>query len=157
MKRGIMVAALAAIGLFAVPSAPAVASVSVPFHGVDRGHFTIPGDCPGGALVVIGGSGTASALGRYAFTSVECFDPGTGTFAGTPTFIAANGDTLTGSYSGTVAGTDDPNVITYDEELTIASGTGRFASTTGAAHVHGVANLATGEYTQWLSGSLSRS
>lgn len=156
MKRGIVVAALGAIGLFAVPSAPAVAGVSVPFQGMDRGHFTIPAGCPGGAQVVIGGSGTASAVGRYGFTSVECFDPGTGTFAGTPTFIATNGDTLTGSYTGTVAGTDDPDVITYDEELTITAGTGRFAGMTGSAHVHGVANLATGGYTQWLSGSLSR-
>ena len=154
-RRSIAVAALAVIGL-AIPTGPAGATDAVPFRGMDRGHFTIPGECAGGAQVVIGGVGTATHLGRYGFSSVECFNPDTGAFAGTPTFQASDGSTLTGSYAGTVGATDNPDVITYDEELTITGGTGRFAGATGSLDVHGVANLATGAYSQWLAGTISR-
>lgn len=155
-RKTIAIAGLIASAWLAVASGPALAADTVPFRGMDRGGFTIPGECAGGAQVVIGGVGSATHLGRYGFTAVECFNPGTGAFAGTPTFLAANGDTLTGTYVGTVAGTDDPDVITYDEELTITGGTGRFAGATGTVHVNGVANLATGAYAQWLSGRISR-
>jgi hypothetical protein len=157
MKGRIAIALVVAVGLLVVSSGSALASQTVPFRGMDRGGFTIPGECADGAQVVIGGVGTATGLGRYGFTSVECFNPDTGAFAGTPTFIGADGDTLTGSYEGTVGGTDDPNVITYDEELTITGGTGRFADATGALDVHGIANLATGEYVQWLRGTITKS
>jgi hypothetical protein len=153
-RRRVATAALVAMGWLAVQSGPVLAA-TVPFHGMDRGEFMIPGDCAGGVQVVIEGVGTATQLGRHGFTSVECFNPGTGSFAGAPRFTAANGDTLTGSYAGTVAGTDDPNVITYQEELAITGGTGRFIGATGTVHVDGIANLATGDYSQWLAGTIS--
>jgi hypothetical protein len=52
--------------------------------------------------------------------------------------------------------TDDPDVITYEEDLVITGGTGRFAGANDQLHVSGVANLATGEYSQTLSGNVSK-
>lgn len=144
-----------AFGLAGLAPQPALAAAQVPFKGSDRGVFTVPGPCDGGLQVLISGVGNATHLGRYVYASTECFDPATGAFAGTPTLTAANGDTIVGSYSGQVFPTDDPNVITYEEELVITGGTGRFAGASGQVHGSGVANLATGEYSQTLSGTVS--
>jgi hypothetical protein len=65
---------------------------------------------------------------------------------------ATNGDTLVGSYAGTVAGTSNPNVATYDQHAVITRGTGRFARARGEFNVEGRANLKTGAYSQKLSG-----
>jgi len=134
----------------------ALAGSQVPFKGSDVGHFEIPGLCQdGSARVVIGGTGTATHLGRYTYAANECFDPATGSFAGIHTFTAANGDRLFGSYAGQVTPTDDPDVASYQEQLLITGGTGRFAGATGVLEANGLANLATGAYSQTLSGSLS--
>jgi len=61
-----------------------------------------------------------------------------------------------GTYEGQVSGTADPNVITYQEELELSGGTGRFAGATGTLQVAGVANLSTFEYGQILTGTVSR-
>lgn len=134
----------------------AKAGTNLPFEGSDIGTFGVPGPCEDGSLnVVIEGEGTATHLGRYLYTADECFDPGTGTFSGDPTFSAANGDQLWGSYKGQVAPTSDPNVITYIETLTITGGSGRFSGAVGILEVVGLANLATGDYSQDLSGWIS--
>lgn len=134
----------------------ALGADQVPFKGSDAGGFDLPGSCPDGRLeVVISGTGRATQLGAYTYTANECFDPLSGNFTGTPTLTAANGDTIVGTYAGQVFATPDPDVITYEEELAITSGTGRFAGATGTLHVSGVANLATLEYAQTLIGTVS--
>lgn len=154
MRRAPLALAALVLWLAGLP-AGALASAQVPFKGWDAGHFEVPGACATGVQVVIGGSGVATHLGRYSYTAIECFDPVGGGFAGSPTFIAANGDRINGTYVGTVGPTSDPDVIRYDEVITIAGGTGRFAAATGELHVEGWANLATGEYRQLLTGSVS--
>lgn len=135
---------------------PALGAEQVPFRGSDVGGFDLPGSCSDGSLeVVIAGTGRATQLGAYAYTANECFDPLSGTFAGAPTLTAANGDMIVGTYAGQVFATTDPNVITYEEELVISGGTGRFAEATGTLHVTGLANLATLEYSQTLIGTVS--
>jgi hypothetical protein len=149
-------AALISGWMLAVP-APAFAAGQVPFKGSDAGHFDVPGSCEGDGLqVVIEGAGHATHLGRYAYAANECFHPSTAAFTGTPTFTAPNGDTMLGHYRGQVFPTDDPDVITYEEDLAITGGTGRFAGVNEQLHVNGVANLATGEYNQTLSGNVSK-
>jgi hypothetical protein len=130
----------------------------VPFKGSDEGGFQLPGACAGGSLeeVVIGGTGRATQLGAYTYSATECFDAVSGAFAGSATLTAANGDAMTGTYQGQVSGTDDPNVIAYEEELELTGGTGRFAGATGTLQVAGVANLLTLEYGQTLTGTVSR-
>jgi hypothetical protein len=130
----------------------------VPFKGSDEGGFQLPGACAGGSLaeVVIDGTGRATQLGAYTYSATECFDAVSGAFAGSATLTAANGDAMTGTYQGQVSGTDDPNVIAYEEELELTGGTGRFAGATGTLQVAGVANLLTLEYGQTLTGTVSR-
>ena len=130
----------------------------VPFKGSDQGGFQLPGACPGGNLerVVINGTGHATQLGAYAYAATECFDPVSGAFSGSSTLTAANGDALTGTYEGQVSVTADPNVIAYEEELEVTGGTGRFAGATGTLQVAGLASLLTLEYSQTMTGTLSR-
>jgi hypothetical protein len=137
---------------------PAFGAENVPFKGSDRGGFELPGACAGGTLeeVVIGGTGRATQLGAYTYTATECFDAASGAFAGSATLTAANGDAMTGTYQGQVSGTDDPNVIAYEEELELTGGTGRFAGAAGTLQVAGVANLLTLKYSQTLTGTVSR-
>lgn len=131
---------------------------NVPFKGSDQGGFQLPGACAGGGLeeVEIAGTGRATQLGAYTYTATECFDAVSGAFAGSATLTAANGDAITGTYQGQVSGTADPDVITYQEELELTGGTGRFAGATGTLQVAGVANLLTLEYGQTLTGTVSR-
>jgi len=119
------------------------------------GGFVLPGACAGGVAVDIDGAGTATHVGRYEYSALECFNLGAGTFAGAATITAADGATLSGHYAGTVAGTAGPNVITYAEDFVIDGGTGRFAGASGHLTVDGLADLATGAHSQTLSGSLA--
>jgi hypothetical protein len=156
MKRFLRVAGLLGVLAALVMPMRALAGAQLPFKGADSGVFTVPGGCDSGVQVVITGSGSATYLGRYTYSSTECFNPDTGSFTGVPTLTAANGDTLTGTYSGQVFPTPDPNVIEYEEVLVVTAGTGRFAGAHGEFEVVGVANLSTGEYAQTMSGTLSR-
>ena len=153
LTRGML--AIAMIVAVAFP-AGALAAKDVPLRGWDAGHFEVPGPCAGGVQVVIGGAGNAAHMGRYVYTAVECFDPIAGTFAGLATMIAADGSRLAGAYTGRVAATDDLDVITYDELLTITGGSDRFAEAAGQVHIIGWANLVTGAYGQTLDGRVTR-
>jgi hypothetical protein len=131
------------------------AATAVPFRGWDVGGFVFPGDCAGAVAVDIDGAGWANHVGRYQYSSLECFNPDAGAYAGAGTITAADGSTLNGHYAGTVGGTADPNVASYTEDFVIDGGTGRFAGASGHSAVDGLANLATGAYTQRLAGSLT--
>jgi hypothetical protein len=150
-RAGLLLVVLAALAL----PLRALADAQVPYQGSDSGGFAVPGTCGAGLQVVIAGSGNATHLGRYAYNAIECFNPATGAFAGSPTLTVANGDTLVGTYSGQVFPTADPNVITYEEVLVVTGGTGHFAGASGEFEVSGLANLATGEYSQTMAGTLS--
>ena len=154
-RRPILAVAGLALALGGIAPIDVGATTSVPFRGWDVGGFVLPGACAGGVTVDIDGAGRATHLGRYEYSALECFNPDAGTFAGTATITAADGATLSGHYAGTVAGTADPNVISYSENLVIDDGTGRFAGASGHLTVDGLANLATGAYSQTLSGSLT--
>jgi len=133
----------------------AVANNGKPLRGSDRGTFTL-GECSPGVLnVLIGGTGHASLVGRYDYTADECFNPTTGTYGGTFIIVAANGDRLVGTYSGNVSGTSDPDVAAYHQHMVVSAGTGRFDGVSGELEVEGLANLATGVYTQSLDGAVS--
>ena len=94
---------LVAVAALAMPVG-ALAGAQVPLKGSDRGSFTLTADgCgPGVFAVVVDDAGTATHLGAYAYHSSECFNGATGAFSGVFTMTAANGDTLSGTYAGTV-------------------------------------------------------
>ena len=68
----------------------------------------------------------------------------------------ANGDKVFGTYAGQALPTEDPNVVSYEDPGVITGGTGRFADAGGSMTTGGLANLATGEYSGTIAGSVSR-
>lgn len=140
---------------FALP-AQASAGSQVPLKGSDSGSFTLTanGCGPGVFAVVVDDAGQATLLGAYTYHSNECFNGATGQFSGTFTMTAANGDTISGTYAGSVVSVVG-DVGFYEQDNVITGGTGRFAGASGGFHLSGIANLATLESSQRLSGTVS--
>lgn len=150
-RASVLLVALAALAVVGQ-----VAGAGAAFDGGDRGHFTVTGKVCGPratwARVDIRGTGTTTRIGKYGYSALECFD-GKLNYAGVFWMRAADGDTISGSYAGTVAGTSDPNIATYKQHAVITGGTGRFEGASGKFEVDGRANLKTGAYSQRLSGA----
>src|SRR5688572_3981752 len=126
MRRLIIVLALVlAAGL---PIA-ALAGSNVPFKGADSGLWGEGShDCDGLFPVFVESSGTATHVGKYSYSSQECIDLDAQTFAGVFELIAANGDRIHGTYSGSFQVVGE--AIKYEQDNTVTGGTGRFASAT---------------------------
>ena len=82
-------------------------------------------------------------------------DTRTGTAIGTFAFTAANGDTVTGTFTGASAPTALPDVFSIEETASITGGTGRFADATGSFVVNRLVNLPTGLTTGSFEGTIS--
>ena len=67
---------------------------------------------------------------------------------------AANGDQLRGTYSGEFVPLEPP-LFAIDGQFLFTGGSGRFASATGGGNASGVQNLATGDVTVELVGTIS--
>src|SRR5438034_9290573 len=144
---------LAAISLIAVLATSAVASEQVPFRGSLAAVQS--GEVLGGFLIVDGsGAGSATELGRFAMTFHVEVDLGTLIGVGTATFVAANTDSLSTSFTGHATPTPDPNVFTLEEVETITGGTGRFAGVTGSFTLERVVNLVTGVSSGSFNGTI---
>lgn len=146
---------LVVLAVLALP-VQALAGKAVPLKGHDSGSFTLTADgCgPGVFAVVVNDSGKATLVGKYAYHSNECFNGATGAFSGTFTITAANGDTISGTYAGTVVEVVG-DLGFYEQDNVITGGTGRFSGATGEFHLSGIANLATLESSQRISGTVS--
>src|SRR6266568_3135834 len=93
-------------------------------------------------------TGEATHFGRYRLDASELVNLATLEITGGWfTMTAANGDTLTGVYSGKGHLTETPSVILYDVAGPITGGTGRYAGATGALAFFGSADLAAGTFT----------
>ena len=152
----------ALIGLLVLPvlalPMPAAAKDRLPLEGSESGTFRILGPCEtGGMALEVTGTGHTTQLGSYAGHYRECFDPATGAVTGgTFTLTAANGDKVFGTFNGQAGPTDDPTVVRYDDPGVITGGTGRFAHAGGSMTTSGLADMATGEYTGTITGTVSR-
>jgi hypothetical protein len=105
--------------------------------------------------VEIQGTGNATQLGRYTTEQSHCAAPPSLAFTdGEFTFTAANGDQIRGIYFGEFVPLDPP-LFTVDGHFTVTGGTGRFAGATGGGDASGVQNLATGDVTVSLVGTIS--
>ena len=141
MKKLLRVATLlAALTAFAVTAAAAdIGGSDRPFTGtlVGAAWVAADADCPIGLRTVSEGSGTARHLGLVSMSSRHC-TPVTNVIAGQMTLVAANGDEVHATYSGTCEPFPLPPVgetITCNTENVIVGGTGRFADATGEAHM----------------------
>ena len=149
------------IGLLMLPvlalPMQAAAKDRLPVKGSETGTFRLLSACESGMILEVTGTGQSTTLGNYGGDYRECFDPATGAVTGgTFALTAANGDKVFGTFNGQARPTDNPTVVRYDDPGVVTGGTGRFAHAGGSMTMSGLANLATGEYTGTITGSVSR-
>ncbi|SCY03764.1 hypothetical protein SAMN05216420_10283 [Nitrosospira sp. Nl5] len=114
--------------------------------------------CPskfGGTLT---GTGKSTHMGKVTLLANDCITPMENgfTFKGTFELTAANGDKLTGGYSGTFTPINSgPTYSLSDAELQITGGTGRFSKASGSAELEGTQNTLTGKGKMEANGTIS--
>jgi hypothetical protein len=133
------------------------AADAVVFRGMDMGTSSPPASTadPNVVLTRDTAHGELTHVGRYNMTAQEFINSRTLAITGGQfTIVAANGDTLTGTYSGSGKVSTSPGVITYDVAGPITSGTGRFANASGVILFRGTADLVSGKFTDQVVGLL---
>lgn len=115
-------------------------------------------NCPSKFGSTITGKGKSSHLGKVSLATTDCITP-TGdhfTFKGEFTLTAANGDKLTGDYSGSFVPVGaGPVYKLADAELRITGGTGRFSQANGTAELNGSQDTTTGKGKMDANGTVS--
>ncbi len=104
--------------------------------------------CPSQFGGTLSGSGKGTHLGVISLSASDCIIPMQNYFIsnGNLTITAANGDKLTGTYSGSFIPTDNPSIYMYDDfTIQITGGTGRFAGAAGSGTLEGTSNVKTGQ------------
>ncbi|MCO6441757.1 MAG: hypothetical protein J5I81_11855 [Nitrococcus mobilis] len=115
-------------------------------------------DCPSQFGGTTTGTGKGTHLGRLSFNATDCITPMEDhfTFTGEFTIVVADGDKLTGNYSGSfITINTGPVYSLSDAMLEITGGTGRFAQATGSAKLTGTENVTTGNGTFNADGTIS--
>jgi hypothetical protein len=155
-------AACVALAAFAVLgiAGPVPAGEQVPFKGRLDGVVAIspvPGGPPTLVDVLVTAEGNATHLGKFELTVPHRVDRSTvpPSAAGFYHFTAANGDTLTASFTGQAAPTPTPGVLAIVETATITGGTGRFAGATGSFTTERLFDTITGTTTGSFDGTIS--
>jgi hypothetical protein len=140
---------------------PGTAAVTVPITFKYAGTFEVtPGDpspCAGVPLTDTL-TGTGSHLGRFTATYPHCVNFATGTFSGTATFTAANGDllfVLLGGSADDLACTTTTGICPVSFTGTISGGTGRFEGAGGTLTGTGTVDLNASTVTAALKGSIN--
>ncbi len=149
-RAGLLFVVLAAL---AVP-VQALAGEQVPFKGSDSGISVVgTNPCASGFIPLdINASGEATLVGRYTYHADECV--GLSAFYGAFTITAANGDTISGPYTGEVVAVVG-NLLSYEQDNVITDGTGRFAGASGELHVSGILNVVNLKFSEEISGTVS--
>ena len=140
----------------AAPRGGLPAATQVPFKGTfsGTGAASTGGRCDV-LTVQIHGTGTATHLGHLTTDQNHCAEPTSLAFTdGEFTLTAANGDQLRGTYSGEFVPLEPP-LFAIDGQFLFTGGSGRFATATGGGNASGVQNLATGDVTVELVGTIS--
>jgi hypothetical protein len=113
-----------------------LSALEVPLKGDYAGRPLgfVPVD-PDHVFVTTGGGGTLTHFGKFDFVSPHLSGLVDFTVVGEQTLTAANGDAITGEFDSqlSLSVTPDGHVfLVGDIEVTIVSGTGRFADATGS-------------------------
>src|SRR5437667_5403859 len=140
---------MAAMILTAALAVPAAAQRQVPFMGAMQGHDTDIGLTNNLGTVLTMGTGIGTLVGQFSFTQTWTVDVTTGILTGSAQWIAANGDSI----STTITGSGkmiEPGLFRIEEVHTITGGTGRFAGAQGSFTMKklasGVTFLTSGSY-----------
>jgi hypothetical protein len=125
-------------------AAPAAAQKDVPFEGAFDGQIVASSGNHFTAL----DTGEATHLGRFSAVQTYVFSSPTD-FTGSVVFVAANGDTLHGTFEGV----DTPAGVLMGT-FTLDGGTGRFQHATGEGTFQGV-DHGDGTFAAELDGTIS--
>jgi hypothetical protein len=139
--------AVAAMLLTVALTVPAAAQKQVPFKGSLQGHeIDTPEDGPPPTTVNVDGSATgiATHVGQFSFSYQLTVTLANGTSTGSAQLIAANGDSVFTTVTGSSEPTATPGVLSITEVDTITGGTGRFAGALGSFTIERLVNQATG-------------
>ena len=135
---------MAALILTAAFAIPAAAQQQVPFKGAMQGNdVDTPGPSPGTVVVTTSGTGIATHLGQFSFTQQATVNLAAKTSAGSAHWVAANGDSIDTTLTGSGEPTPTPGVLSITEVHTITGGTGRFAEAPGSFTVERLASPVT--------------
>ena len=149
-RKIICVFGLAVIAL--AIAAPTSAGSLIPMKAKDTGSATIVGATGPILHTADTGSGEAAHLGRYTLAASEDINALTGAVTnGSFTMTAANGDTVSGTYSGQAL----PGLVGYVVSGPITGGTGRFAGATGFLVWHGTVDPAALTFADEITGTIS--
>jgi len=138
---------------------PAAAGDQVPFNGTVSGQIPSdlgPPDETGCVFdFLVSNSGYATQLG--AFTGYAEFIPNLCnlTYTGFFHWIAANGDQISGPFSGYLTPTATPRVFDNHETAIVTGGTGRFTGATGLFTLTGQVNFITSSFVLPWQGTIS--
>lgn len=150
--------------LLAAMMSPAVAlsegKADRPFKAslVTQEHAGFTPNCPSKFGGTTTGTGKSTHLGKVTLTATDCITPMENhfTFKGTFTLTAANGDKLTGDYSGSfIPDNGGPTYNLSEAKFKITGGTGRFVQATGSAELQGSQNIQTGKGKLDADGTIS--
>lgn len=143
-----------------VGSAGAAAGQTRPFKGRINGQFVATATAnPILFNSVATAQGNATHVGRFTKVTSDTFNLATGEVTGIFTMTTANGDLLTGEYSGFVVSA--ATTFSWLLNATITGGTGRFTNATGqfvfeaqGEYYFASGNLQ-GTYTETFNGTIS--
>jgi hypothetical protein len=136
--------------------APVRASEQVPFYGTFSGQVTsVTPISPDVLLFEVAVSGIATHLGRFTGDAQIQQNVTNGSYTGTFTWIAANGDTISGTFEGQLIPTSTPGVFENVETIDVNGGTGRFASANGIATAGGQLDQITLSFVFPFEGTIS--
>ena len=148
-------AVVAALFAFAVTFVGASsAGEQTTFKGSLGGTVTVTPVNPPIASVLIEATGNATKLGRFTVEVPHVVNQAVRVGAGSYIFTAANGDTLTASFTG-VGTLIAPGVLSTTETATITGGTGRFADATGSFTAHRTFFITEGRTVGSFEGTIS--
>jgi hypothetical protein len=126
----------------------------VPFRGSLEGVVTRAG-APPIVSVNIDAEGHANHLGHFELSIPHTVNVVTRIATGEYLFVAANGDTLTATFTGAATPTADPTVLYIEETATITGGTGRFAGAIGSFVSERLYDTVSGTTTGSFEGTIS--
>jgi hypothetical protein len=154
MKRSNLLLACLALAVVSMMSfvAPAVAGDQLPFNGSFVGQSV---QTPDGSAVhdEITSAGNATQVGQFVMVISATVNRPFG--AGTIVLVAANGDALTATFTGSSGPSGMPGVVLITEHATITGGTGRFAGATGSFDITRLFVPATSAVTGTIEGTVS--
>jgi hypothetical protein len=135
---------------------PASAGDQVPFVGTVSGQIVsvTPQDSEH-LLFDVDVSGHATYLGRFTGEAHVLQNVVDGSYIGSYTWTAANGDIVFGTFEGQLIPTSTPGVFDNLESSLVTGGTGRFENVTGTAAMTGQLDTITGSFVYPIEGMIS--